>query len=65
MADRLVAPPNTEEDEEFLTDVDKSPPVSREDDYMPMKRRIQEGLRGCGSEDKDANEKWRKGALEY
>jgi hypothetical protein len=35
MADRLVAPPNMEKDEEFLTDVDESPPMLREDDDTP------------------------------
>jgi hypothetical protein len=53
MADRLVAPPNKEEDEEFLTDVDESLLVLREDEDTPNslprreKRRSQDltGLR--------------------
>jgi hypothetical protein len=62
MANRLLAPPNTEEEEEFLTDVDESPLAPREEDDTPTRRRcrIQEGLRGRRSEDEDTDEDVRR-----
>jgi hypothetical protein len=65
MANRLNALPNTEEEEEFLTDVDKSPPAPCEEDDTPTRRqrRIQEGLRGRWSEDEDADEDADDGAM--
>jgi hypothetical protein len=58
MANRLLAPPNTEEEGEFLTNVDESPLAPRKvhDTLTRRRRRIQEGLRGRRSEDEDTDE---------
>jgi hypothetical protein len=62
MANRLLAPPNTEEEEEFLTDVNESPLAPREEDNTLTRRRrgIQEGLHGRWSEDKDTDKDVRR-----
>jgi hypothetical protein len=59
MADRLVAPPNTEE-EEFLTDVDESLPAPQDVTLTRRQRSIQEGLCGSRSEDEEADKDARR-----
>jgi hypothetical protein len=62
MADRLVAPPNTEE-EEFLTDVDESLPTPQDDTPTRRRRSIQEGLPRRRSEDEEAEKDARRPQL--
>jgi ElaB/YqjD/DUF883 family membrane-anchored ribosome-binding protein len=55
MADKTSCSAKHGGSKEFLTNVDESLPVSREDEDTPTRRRrrIQEGLRGRGSEDEE------------